>query len=156
MIVPLQVQHSVNDEVRTMSVQGLALVPRLASEHWRAQHDVASRNAIVHERQHIGCGVLSAVRLVQGSSFRGSDETHRYACIAVKCGSRPSPKQGACRKIVARSRVLDAERKAPPTHAPVCATSCVHVVATARASLSSCVKSGMTTASGKASRLSPT
>src|SRR5260370_20190429 len=137
-------------------MQRLALLPRFASEHWRAQHDVASRNLIVHEREHVGDGGVPAVCLIQGAPFGGIDEPDRDACVAVECGDCPSPKQGACRKIVARRRVLDAKREARLAHPPKRFTDCAHAAAAARACFSSCAKSGMMTASDKASRLSPT
>jgi hypothetical protein len=91
-----------------MRVQCLALLPRFASEHWRAQHDVASRNLIVHEREHVGSGGVPAVRLIQSAPFRGIDEAHRYTGVAVERGDCPSPKQGTCRKIVTRGGILNA------------------------------------------------
>jgi hypothetical protein len=73
-----------------------------------AHSTMSPRNLIVHEREHVGGGVVAAVRVIQGVPFRGIDEAHRHTCVAVERGECPAPKQGACRKIVTRGGILNA------------------------------------------------
>ena len=66
-VVTLQMQHSVDDQVRAVRAQRLPLPRGLVAHHRHAQHDVAGERlrVIVHERQHVRRVVLAAVHRVQ-------------------------------------------------------------------------------------------
>ena len=76
-IVPLKVQDGVDDQVREVGFEGLALIARLPRDDRRAKHDVPLHQTArrhVGKAQHIGGVVLATVAAIEAPSFSRADD----------------------------------------------------------------------------------
>ncbi len=102
MVVANQVQRAVDHQVGPVSIEALALLPRLALDHLRADHDVAKDSVISQRRrkgQDVGRVVATTPAGVQSSRLGKPDDAQgelgaatsrakRRACpFAQACGS---------------------------------------------------------------------
>src|SRR5215471_17686840 len=104
-------QHRVDDEMRTMGGQQLALLPGFAPQDRNAEHHIAldamrPTPFMVHERQHVGSAVAAAVAPVERPSFRFSYKAQRNPGIASERRSRPAAENSRLRQVVAGHSVL--------------------------------------------------
>jgi len=111
-IVTLQVQHRVDDEMRAMGRQQLALLLGFAPHDGDAKHDVtvdATRTMpiMVHEREDIGGTIALAIAPVQRASLRFANEPQRDLGIAAQRGPRPAPERGRYREVRVGDGVLN-------------------------------------------------
>ena len=92
MVVALRVQRAVYQQMGVMGLQRLALLARLAFDHWRAQHQVGRHigRLRVVKGQHVGRVVLAPVVVVQRLAFLGLDDAHRDFGVALQRMANPA------------------------------------------------------------------
>ncbi len=113
MIVSLRMQDAVDDEVREVLAEGLALLARLAPDDRHAQHDVGAhdRRVLVVERQHVGRVVLAPELAVQPARLGRADEAQRQFGVAFERGPDPAHERASRRQAVEPALPLDRQRQ---------------------------------------------
>lgn len=101
MIVPEQVQHTVDDQMRPVVIDRFTLLSRLARHDGRANHDVSERPIRTatprasrrRKRQHVGRVITSAPQQIKTPTFGSADDANghfRIAAPGTGCSSGPS------------------------------------------------------------------
>src|SRR5215471_5175340 len=109
-------QHRVDDEMRTMGGQQLALLPGFSPQDRNAEHHIAfdamrPTAFMVHERQHVGSAVAATVASIERLSFRFSYKAQRNLGVASERGAYPATERRRLRQILVGDGVLYGKRQ---------------------------------------------